>query len=124
MTYRAAAFTADFDGTHHPRHANNRRNKKNRYRPPQPARPAPAVLSVPGPGRYFVHVEDDGRVTVQSLNGKSIVDADGTAQLQSDIAYTRSALLELASRMRIVAGDMGLSAVAQPLRVALNQAAA
>jgi len=104
----------DIDGV--PRPSRSRRNKKNRHRPP---RPAPTVLSVPGPGRYLVHVNDDGRITTKSLNGRSIVDADGTRMLQADIIRVRNALTELASRMRIVTGDADLSTVAQPLRVTL-----
>jgi hypothetical protein len=78
---------------------------------------------VPGPGRYTVYVSDDGATTIKSLDGRSVIDADGARKLQNDMACMRSALAELSYRMRIVSGDENLSVLTQPLRVALSEAA-
>jgi len=80
----------------------------------------PVPVSVPGPGRYLVHVGDDKQVTVTSLKGKSVVDSDGAWKLHADMDNVCGALKELASRIRIFSGSVDLSAVEQPLRVTLS----
>jgi hypothetical protein len=83
-------------------------------------KPGPVILSVPKPGRYAVYVRNDGATTIKSLDGHSVIDADGVRKLQSDLSNVRSALAELSHRMRIVSGDENLSVLAQPLRVMLG----
>ena len=113
-----ASFTAVIDGIPYslqPIGATPNPGRKARKRKRQHQRACPAVLSLPGPGRYFVHVSDDGNASIKTMDGLAIVDADGAVKLQADIARVREALTELSRRMRIATGEECLSAVAQPL---------
>jgi len=83
--------------------------------------PVSVDLSVPGPGRYLVHIDNDGQATVKSLKGKSVVDSDGAWKLHADMDNVCGALKELASRIRIFSGSVDLSAVERPLRVTLSE---